>query len=238
MENKIIINEIDCKENKCLLNMWSETCKAICEVENGYCVYEEIEFLRKCKFEDYIERSFPGENFEEKFSNYCYDLFELEENLGSSYELDDTDEYYDDYDDLRFFHDWHEIEFNRYNSILFLQPSDENYDTIYAVNCDNHEIYISAKHAASFIQVWECIKPFIKGCKESKFKFLLSQYIENRIKNKKIDALKLIKDENFDYSYVNQMHRSLSLNREIRLIVELNFIKNCFKKFLIKFDED
>jgi hypothetical protein len=93
MENKIIVNETYCKENKCLVNMWSETCRAMCEVENGYCVYEEIEFLRKCKFEDYIERSFPGENFEEKMNHYYYDCFENEESIGSNFELEEIEEY-------------------------------------------------------------------------------------------------------------------------------------------------
>jgi hypothetical protein len=87
--NKNLVKETDCKENKCLTNRCSKDCSAFCEVENGYCVYEEIEFIRECKFEYYIEHFYPGENIEEKYKNYYYDCFEIEESWGSNFHDDE-----------------------------------------------------------------------------------------------------------------------------------------------------
>jgi hypothetical protein len=87
--NQNLVKKTDCKENKCLINIYSKDCRAFCEVENGYCVYEEIEFIRECKFEYYIEHFYPGENIEEKYNHYYYDCFEREESWGSNFNDDE-----------------------------------------------------------------------------------------------------------------------------------------------------
>ena len=53
--NKNLVKETDCKENKCLLNRCSKDCSALCEVENGYCVYEELEYMKKCQLDNKIK---------------------------------------------------------------------------------------------------------------------------------------------------------------------------------------
>lgn len=87
--NKNLVKETDCKENKCLLNRCSKDCSALCEVENGYCVYEELEYMKKCQLEYYIEHFYPGENIEEKYNHYYYDCFEREESWGSNFNDDE-----------------------------------------------------------------------------------------------------------------------------------------------------
>jgi hypothetical protein len=89
MKNKNLLKEVNCNKHKCLINWDSESCSSLCEVENGYCVYEEIEFIREQNFDGYIEESYPGETMEEKYNHYYYECFERLENLGSSFEEDE-----------------------------------------------------------------------------------------------------------------------------------------------------
>ncbi len=58
-------------------------CGNYCEIENGYCIYEEAELIEKIEFDSYIENCYHGENFNEKLSHFNYELIESYENLGS-----------------------------------------------------------------------------------------------------------------------------------------------------------
>jgi|LauGreDrversion4_2_1035121.scaffolds.fasta_scaffold38763_3 hypothetical protein len=89
MKNKNLLKGVDCNKHKCLINWDSESCDSSCEIENGYCIYEEMEFIRELKFDTHIEESYPGETMEEKYNHYYYDCFEREENLGSCYDFED-----------------------------------------------------------------------------------------------------------------------------------------------------
>jgi hypothetical protein len=48
-----------------------------------------MEFIEKMEFDDYIEKSYPGENIEEKYNHYYYDCFEREESWGSNFNDDE-----------------------------------------------------------------------------------------------------------------------------------------------------
>ena len=88
MENKKLIDELTYQNNLCIKKIPKERCTASCEIKNGYCIYEEMEFIEKMEFDDYIEKSYPGENIEEKYNHYYYDCFEREESWGSNFNDD------------------------------------------------------------------------------------------------------------------------------------------------------
>lgn len=71
--------------------MSSKGFNAMNGTESEYCVNEEMEFLRNQKLEDYINRNYPGESFDEKLCIYCYECFETEENMGSNFDFEDEE---------------------------------------------------------------------------------------------------------------------------------------------------
>ena len=89
MENKKLKDELTYQNNLCIKKFPKERCTASCEIKNGYCIYEEMEFIEKMEFDDYIEKSYPGENIEEKYNHYYYDCFEREESWGSNFDDDE-----------------------------------------------------------------------------------------------------------------------------------------------------
>ncbi len=137
------------------------------------------------------------------------------------------DKYDDGTDGWGYYHELIRTESNKYNKILFLESNDQNFNTIYVVIYHASEIYVSAKYAASFIKTWRHIKPIINGCQENNFKFLLSQYIENKIINEQIGTSKIIKEYDSDlYYYVNLF---FSPNRVINRITNFNFYEKLLK---------
>jgi hypothetical protein len=126
--NKNLVKETDCKENKCLLNRCSKDCSALCEVENGYCVYEELEYMKKCQLEYYIEHFYPGENIEEKYNHYYYDCFETEESWGSNFHDDEfeNEKQYSSYDSNALF--YNKIYFEIDKSECFIEKAIKNFN--------------------------------------------------------------------------------------------------------------
>jgi len=125
MKNENLLKGVDCNIHKCLINWDSESCDSSCKIENGYCIYEEMEFIRELKFDNHIEESYPGETMEEKYNHYYYECFERMENLSSSCDFEDetekcpyelTDKYYS------------EIYFNLYESGLFIKEKIKNFN--------------------------------------------------------------------------------------------------------------
>ena len=168
MKNKNLLKGVDCNKHKCLINWDSESCDSSCEIENGYCIYEEMEFIRELKFDTHIEESYPGETMEEKYNHYYYDCFEREENLGSNYDFEDEfendiynypDEFIEEYesnneipvillDVLEENTPW-EITEIFLELMLDVKRSDENYSKIFLIDFYNNRFYYSKSESAS-----------------------------------------------------------------------------------------
>ncbi len=173
MKNKNLLKGVDCNIHKCLINWDSESCDSSCEIENGYCIYEEMEFIRELKFDTHIEESYPGETMEEKYNHYYYDCFEREENLGSNYDFEDEfendiynypDEFIEEYesnneipvillDVLEENTPW-EITEIFLELMLDVKRSDENYSKIFLIDFYNNGFYYSKEEDDLFWEEW------------------------------------------------------------------------------------
>lgn len=172
MKNKNLLKEVNCNKHKCLINWDSESCSSLCEVENGYCVYEEIEFIRELKFDSYIEESYPGETMEEKYNHYYYECFERLENLGSSFEEDEFENDFYNYPDecIEEFESNNEIPVKLLDvleenapweiteifleSMLDVEKGDENYSKIYLIDFYCNILYYSKEEDDLFWEEW------------------------------------------------------------------------------------